>query len=306
VTFSGLLRCAALAAACVAASCTTSASRFDCAPPANASVLYADPQVHFILLGEHHGTNEMPAAAAELACAAAQSRRVLLALEIPEDEQTRLRRYVRGEIDVPDVISSSPFWERGVDGRNSAAMLGLLTRMRELRERGLDIDVAAVTPRGVGAEERARVEAQFELAEGVDRARSFSDLFMADRLIRGRAEAEASLVIMLVGSAHADREVRQRSFLNPASGQVTRHPTIALGGALPRENTMTVLLTHSGGQAYARYREESGVRPVAANANEAEVQGFIAGRIEFANVAYDARIFVGPITASLPASTPQP
>jgi hypothetical protein len=303
VTFSGVLRCAALAAACVAPSCITSASRFDCAPPANASVLYADPQVHFILLGEHHGTNEMPAAAVVLACAAAQSRRVLIALEIPEDEQASLRRYVRGEIDAAAMISDSPFWGRSGDGTNSAAMMGLLTRVRELRARGLDIDVAAVRrPRGVDAGERARVEAQFALPDGVDRARSFSDLFMADRLIRGRAEARASLAIMLVGSAHADREMRSRSFLNVASGRVVQYPTVALAGVLPRENTVTVLFTHSGGQAHAFTRQGSGSRPVAASEQEAETPGFVAGPTEYSGVMYDARIFLGPITASPPVS----
>jgi hypothetical protein len=93
-----------------------------------------------VWFGEMHGTEESPRFVGDVVCYAARGYHVQLALEIPQDEQMRIHRYLMdGQ---REALLAGPFWT-GNDGRSSEAMVGLLDRVREMRRSGGRIEVVA-------------------------------------------------------------------------------------------------------------------------------------------------------------------
>jgi hypothetical protein len=93
-----------------------------------------------LLLGDIHGTAEIPAFASRVACLAHEAgHAVTVALEIPVQEEPLISAYLSspgGEKDRTAVLAG-PFWtDRFQDGRRSRAMLGLLEDLRNLRRQG--------------------------------------------------------------------------------------------------------------------------------------------------------------------------
>ncbi len=146
----------------------------DCAPIAGADILWARPQLKWLVVGEIHGSAEMPAAFADLVClAATHSRRpIVVGIELPPDEQTRLNAYMvsDGGADARNALFTGLFWHpRFSDGRSSQAWFGLIERMRQLKQQGRIANLVAVpqsnSPGAGQAVDQAAAEAQ--LAEGM-------------------------------------------------------------------------------------------------------------------------------------------
>lgn len=154
-------------------------------------------QVHaagrrLVLLGESHGTREIPDFVHALVAADSASGPVVLGLEIPHHEQRSLDAYLRssGDAAARALLRGRLFWTRSDvhhDGRRSEDMLDLVEDIRRLRARGRDVallayDISPDAPR---------------------RDRDARDRFMAhvvraahDALPRGR-------VLVLGGNVHA-------------------------------------------------------------------------------------------------------
>jgi hypothetical protein len=100
-----------------------------------------------VLLGELHGTQQVPHFIAQSVCqAAVQGVPVTVGLEIPDVNQERLQAFVASEGKEQDwaKLMESPFWRSPYpDGRNSDAVAYLLESLRKLRGQGLDVAVFA-------------------------------------------------------------------------------------------------------------------------------------------------------------------
>jgi hypothetical protein len=100
-----------------------------------------------VLLGELHGTQQVPHFLAQSVCqAAVQGVPVTVGLEIPVMNQERLQTFLASAGKEHDwaKLMESPFWRSPYpDGRNSEAVVFLLEALRKLRSRGLDVDVFA-------------------------------------------------------------------------------------------------------------------------------------------------------------------
>jgi hypothetical protein len=277
-----------------------------CAPPERAEAIWRNPQIKYVVLGEHHGTAQMPAATAEIACAAAaDGSRVLLALEVPAREEAALQRYVAGEIDAATMIRGSGFWERGRDGRNSIAMLAMLERVRILRTAGLNIEVIAVAPSSqLSDEQSAEIIGRFPSQEGADMMRSLSDLRMAAAVIDGTARNRAERTIFLVGNAHAVIHASPSSSLNIATREVVHFVRMHAAAALPREQTLSLVFTDAGGTAFAQARHGAGEMRLAPSEEELGAPRVVIEPRPADRPRYDGRIFVGAVTASPPVALP--
>ncbi|MCH7342247.1 ChaN family lipoprotein [Pelomonas sp. CA6] len=90
-----------------------------------------------VLLGELHGTAQIPEFVQGYVCSLARVvDHVVLALEIPADEQPLLDAFLASEGRAADrrALLDSPFWSRPLqrqDGRSSRAMLALLDAVRQ-------------------------------------------------------------------------------------------------------------------------------------------------------------------------------
>jgi hypothetical protein len=122
------------------------AASASCSPVPGADQLWSKPAVHWIFIGELHGSNETPAAFRELVCdAIAQGKHVTVALERPTSEQAALDNVLTAK-DLSTAQKSLlqlPGWKEVLDGRGSAAMLRLLVSLRELRSLHPDLKVVA-------------------------------------------------------------------------------------------------------------------------------------------------------------------
>lgn len=147
--------------------------------------LAALQDVPMILLGELHGLDAVPAFAIDLACRlAAAGKPVLLALEIPRQEQDRIDAFLasKGGTTNEAALLDGAFWRREAqDGRSSRARLALLDVARTLRAEGVPLRVVAVDDAAVPGLARDEV--------------------MASALLAARKPGET--VVLLVGDLHA-------------------------------------------------------------------------------------------------------
>ncbi|QSQ18352.1 hypothetical protein [Myxococcus landrumensis] len=98
-----------------------------------------------LLLGELHGTEEVPRFVAQGACQATVAGiPVTVGLELPLENQTRVDAFLESQGTEHDWLKlmESPFWRSPYpDGRGSEAMANLLEQLRLLRSQGLDVEV---------------------------------------------------------------------------------------------------------------------------------------------------------------------
>jgi len=105
-----------------------------------------------VVLGEVHGTREIPAAFGHLVCRAAADRHgatILVGLEIPSSAQSTIDKFLAGNGDAAasEAFLAQEFWQRAYqDGRSSEAMFRLLDEIRNFRKAGLKIVVLALDP----------------------------------------------------------------------------------------------------------------------------------------------------------------
>ncbi len=96
-----------------------------------------------IVVGELHGTNEMPAFVSSLACAFLRTGKpLLLGLEVPTDRQPAINEYMESQgspADRKKLVDSAV--GKLDDGRSSHAMLALIESMRKLRQAGAQVAV---------------------------------------------------------------------------------------------------------------------------------------------------------------------
>src|SRR3546814_4986205 len=87
-----------------------------------------------VLLGEMHGTREIPAISGELVARYAKDEAVLLALEANAGDQARVERFLRPDGGVSakaDLLSGAHWQEIHHDGRDSAALFAMLAQVRQ-------------------------------------------------------------------------------------------------------------------------------------------------------------------------------
>jgi hypothetical protein len=133
-----------------------------CSPVPGADQIWSKASLHWVFIGELHGSNETPAAFRDLVCAAiAQGKHVTVALERPASEQAALDNLLtaRDLATAKEVLLQLPGWKEVLDGRASEAMLRLLVSLRELRRLQPDLKVVAFDAPYTGTAPGARDEA---------------------------------------------------------------------------------------------------------------------------------------------------
>lgn len=166
------------------------ASVTSCSPIPGADQIWSKPSVHWVFVGELHGSNETPAAFRELVCdAIAQGKHVTVALERPASEQAALDDILTAKdlAKAKEALLQLPGWKEVLDGRGSEAMLRLLVSLRELRRLQPDLKVIAFDAPYTGTSSGARDEALGHALFSLDPAKP------------------NDLVLILTGNLHAMR-----------------------------------------------------------------------------------------------------
>ena len=194
----------------------------DCGPLPGIEAVLAAPDLNYLLIGEYHGTVEMPAVAADAMCAAATAGRpVILGVELPPANQAFLDAYLAsdGGQAARTALLRAPAWQVR-EGRTTVAMLDLVESARRLARAGLAVSIAAFdrVPEPVLSKER--------------------EAAMAEALIDARARVAGSLVVALTGAGHAGK--------TPWTSQDPPFPST--GGLLPDRETIALAFRRPGGQ----------------------------------------------------------
>ena len=193
-----------------------------CTPLPGVDQILTQPSVNYLLIGEYHGTVEMPAIAGDAACAAAATGRPLLfGVEFTPADQSALDAFMAsdGGTAARSSLLASPAW-REPGGRTTAAILDLIEMLRRLgktRPVKLIAFDAAPTPTGTSPEREAA---------------------MAEAMEAARAQVPGSIVVALTGAGHADKE----GFTS------AKPPFLAAAGRLPTAETVSLSFRRPGGQ----------------------------------------------------------
>lgn len=160
-----------------------------CAELPGAEALIRQPEVGFVLVGEYHGTNEMPAVARDIACAAAKAGRPLVfGVELPAAVQPEIDAYLAsdGRPAARTKLLASPVWcEKG--GRTTVAIVETIDALRRL---GTRYPVTVIA---------------FDAAPAVRGTSKHREAAMAKALKVAAYSRPSALVVALTGSGHADR-----------------------------------------------------------------------------------------------------
>jgi hypothetical protein len=205
-----------------AAAATTS-----CSPVPGADPIWSKPSLHWVFIGELHGSNETPAAFRELVCdAIAQGKHVTVALERPASEQAVLDSILTAK-DLPaakEALLQLPGWKEGMDGRASEAMLRVLVSLRELHRLHPDLKLVAFDAPYTGTAPGARDEA------------------LGYALLSLRPTKPNDLVLILTGNIHA-MQASKRGYDLAAM-------------YLPPKEILSLLVTDRGGETWSSSTED--------------------------------------------------
>ena len=143
-----------------------------------------------LLIGEIHGTWEIPIAVASLVRQALNTENeAILCVEVPETEQASIDRFLisDGKDRAINDLLRTPFWV-GQDGRSSVGMFAMLELIRRLRSSGHQVHVQAI---------------DFDWARKPrDASAYYRDQAMAENLLQARKKSPEAILIALAGNVH--------------------------------------------------------------------------------------------------------
>lgn len=232
-----------------------------------------------LVLGDVHGTQEMPAFVGRVVAALADTQPVVLGLEIRADEAPGLPAFLAsdGGPAARAALVRDPFWQSEYqDGRRSLAMLELIDSARRLRAAGKRVELDLFDAALPGEpEQESREEA------------------MAQHLIATRAAHREAILVVYVGNLHAVRT--EHEALPGFTWMVGRmlRAGMALLSLGPRTQGGTAWVCHGNDAA------DCGPSPVHADGGP---PGFSLGTTPQGR--YDGWYDVGPVHASPPAAFP--
>src|SRR5258708_6021422 len=200
-----------------------------CSPVPGADQIWSKASVHWVFIGELHGSNETPAAFHDLVCEAiAQGKHVTVALERPTSEQAALDNVITAKdlAAAQESLLQLPGWKEVPDGRGSEAMLRLLVSLRELRRLQPDLKVVAFDAPYTGTAPGARDQA------------------LGHALLSLSPAKPNDLVLILTGNLHAM--------------QASKFGYDLAAMYLPRKEILSLEVTDRGGESWTQSNEGCG------------------------------------------------
>ncbi|HEV3077955.1 MAG TPA: hypothetical protein VHB47_26300 [Thermoanaerobaculia bacterium] len=237
-----------------------------------------------VLVGEMHGTVESPAFVGRATCLAlAGGRAVTVGLEIPVEEDSRIRAFLAsaGSAGDRDALLAGAFWqEPSQDGRSSRAMLALLEDLRRTSRAGSPVHLMLLDSTAFrGGSER-------------DRA-------MAARLRDAIAGAPHDLFLVLTGNIHT--RLRQGVPWDPSYEPMG----FVLAHLAPRLAIAALDVAYTGGSAWICETPQPascGAKTLKGRPDAGSIGVTLAPSVSAEG--YTGSYGVGALTASPPAMAP--
>lgn len=231
------------------------------------SSLLDRPGLRFLVIGEMHGTEEMPAFFGNLVAEISARKPITVVLEYPQSRQRELDRYLAspgGENDHKALLATD-YWTRFQDGRTSRAMAALIETLRPMH-----LPVVACQPDGSAGD-----PAGYERVMG--------------ECWKQAAQEPGQLTVILVGNAHAS--------FTPVFGD-----NLPAAVQLPREQTISLDNMPAPGTGWNCFKTGCGEHPSAAPEPPQPIGIYLARELPPEFGTYDGAYSAGPhFTASPPA-----
>ena len=243
-----------------------------------------------LLIGERHGTNEIPALFEGLVCdLLRRGKNVWVGIEIPAREQQKINLYLNSPGRAEDIknLTSGVFFWRGQDGRGTSSMLALLEKIRVLQTPTRKIPVIAI-------------ERLVNSDESIPRRR---DKGMAEMVREGSVQFAQSTGVVLVGNIHAKRG---------RGAELSSY--LSMGYFLADLNPISAIVFHEQGTAWNMVANKVGIFEMDNTIplyieNPAQyvhkMKKFTSIKGVGANPDYDAFIITKKISAATPVIPPQ-
>jgi hypothetical protein len=211
--------------------CTADAMA-QCNPIPGADALWSNRNLHWIFVGEMHGTNETPAEFANLVCdALVHGKHVTVGLEHLPNEESAINDLLTAKdpSEAQSELLHKNLWNGApsMQGRSSKAMLKMILSMREMHQRYehlrvVTFDIGFDPTQGPGARDEA----------------------MGKELLRIGNERPEDLIVILSGNFHAMQE------------QKLGYPFMAM--FVPAERRISLEVTDWGGSSWTEINGRCG------------------------------------------------
>lgn len=262
-----------------------------CPPLEGFTKVVAARQARWIVAGETHGTNEMPAMFANLVCLASRSAPIVVAVEQPEQDQAAIDAYLNsdGGTEAETAFLKATMWRAGQpssfhDGRSSQAMFRLFQSLRQQYKQGRVLRVIAFEP------SLRYINGAFRMPWLNDKPVEQGEFEKRMAFLLRSGNSGTSKMLVLTGSAHTRRmPMNQSPNLQP------------MASFLPRNETVTLLLSSNGkGSAWNCLEAGCGVHEV----DERSLQKRGVVPETRSNRPFSGTVYLGtPLTASTPQSS---
>ncbi len=228
-----------------------------CKAIAGADQLLQRPDLRWLIVGELHGTTELPDAFADLVCLAASAGKpVTVGLEFPQSEQARFDAYMAstGDAAARAALLQGATWRQPLrDGRSSQAMLALVDRLRLMKAAGQVARVLAI-----------RKEVAFTQGQPFDAAAGEAAIGDGMR----EAGSADGLTLILIGNVHAALQTFGNLAYPPAASSLPSGQTLTLNFAYAGGSAWNCVMPGAGGQLTCEARSmgmapEPGARRIA-------------------------------------------
>ena len=215
----------------------------DCTPQLQLDVSKIKQQI--VLVGEVHGTKEMPEFTSGLVCSLLKDgRSVILAVERFAEEQEHLQRYIESEGTAADrsALLGVHMWvSRWQDGRSSEAMFALVEDIRKLRKSGQRVGILAIQKLDNLKVPMTEAEsAPLSFADNIIYSR-INDRAMADNVLAASVLYRNYTVVGLVGRGHPSTK----------KGSSRDADYLPMGNVLSSMTPVFIIgVRHGGGEAW--------------------------------------------------------
>lgn len=196
------------------------------------------PDAPLLLFGEMHGSQEAPALIHGVACAVSEAGEVAVGLEMPSHDQPLLDAFMAsaGVEDDLRKLMASDFWQRGRDGRSSAAMLRLIGDLRALKQADRPVSLFAFDD-----QPGTKLERNVAIANGL---RRFHGAHPHARIIALMGNVHAMQASMWVGDATLTPSGKLLADLHPVSVLVS-YPAGTIWACMPACGVQTLTAARS-------------------------------------------------------------
>lgn len=171
-------------------------TEIECAPIAGAGEVLRADAPPITILGEFHGTQEMPRFAGDLVCQSLKAGyKTVLALEYGDEEDARIQTFLNAadrNSARQEFLTGKGWTNDFTDGRASRAMLGLIEQMGVYQKSGYDVEIRTFKPS----------EGEYEELVPDNPTQGY-ELRMSEKILEVSKHGEKTIV--LVGNMHAKR-----------------------------------------------------------------------------------------------------